>query len=343
MQQSAVTFCVQRLASLKLTLAVLVLLGAGILYSYSHDAWRTEALVAPLALLSVNLLAAVATHPQFRRNSPLLMFHLALLAIVLLIAAGRMTYLKGRVELAEGEVFAGALLEVEQGPWHRSGLERFAFVNRGFAIDYAPGLRRGRTANRVDWQDAAGRRGSSVIGDHTPLVLEGYRFYTSPNKGFAPTFLWQGRGRAPLLGTVNLPSYPINEYNQAQEWQPPGSSTKVWVMLQFDETILDPAKPSEFRLPRDHRLVVRLGETRHELRPGDSLDLPDGRLIYQGLRSWMGYQVFYDWTTPWLLAACFLAAASLGWHYRRKFAARPWRAGEPEPVGTHAARADSCS
>jgi cytochrome c biogenesis protein len=333
------TTFLERLASLKLTLAALLLLGAGVLYSYSHDAWRTAALVAPLALLSANLLAAVATHPQFRRNLPLLVFHLALLALVLLIALGRMTYLKGRVELAEGEAFAGTLLEAERGPWHRGGLDRFTFVNRGFAIDYGPGLRRGRTVNRVDWQDAAGRRGSSVIGDHTPLVLEGYRFYTSPNKGFAPAFLWQRHGHEPLLGTVNLPSYPLRQFEQAMEWQPPGSAAKVWVMLQFDETILDPDKPSHFRLPKNHRLVVRVGQARHELRPGEGLDLPGGRLVYQGLRSWMGYQVFYDWTTPWLLAACFLAAASLGWHYWRKFAARPWH----EAAGTHAATAESCS
>jgi cytochrome c biogenesis protein len=178
-----------------------------------------------------------------------------------------------------------------------------------------------------------------VIGDHTPLVLEGYRFYTSPNKGFAPAFLWQRHGHEPLLGTVNLPSYPLRQFEQAMEWQPPGSAAKVWVMLQFDETILDPDKPSHFRLPKNHRLVVRVGQARHELRPGEGLDLPGGRLVYQGLRSWMGYQVFYDWTTPWLLAACFLAAASLGWHYWRKFAARPWH----EAAGTHAATAESCS
>jgi hypothetical protein len=40
----------------------------------------------------------------------------------------------------------------------------------------------------------------------------------------------------------------------------------------------------------------------------------------------MGYTVFSDWTMPWLIAACILAVASLGWHFGRRFAATPWDA-----------------
>jgi len=70
-----------------------------------------------------------------------------------------------------------------------------------------------------------------------------------------------------------------------------------------------------------------LGATRvafQELRPGDGVDLPEGRLDYQGVRAWMGYTVFYDWTIPWLLAAALGAVGALGWHFWRKFAGRPW-------------------
>ena len=42
---------------------------------------------------------------------------------------------------------------------------------------------------------------------------------------------------------------------------------------------------------------------------------PGGRLVYEGLRTCMGYRVAYDPSLPWLLAASLLAAIALAWHY----------------------------
>lgn len=314
------------LGSLKLTLLVLVALGAGIVVAYRSETKTIWPLVLPLVLCALNLLAAIASNAVFRRQLPLLMFHLALLSIILLVATGRMIYLKGQLELVEGQEFDGVLSKEESGPWHRNGLAQVRFANAGFTIDYAPGVRRGATQNKVRYQDANGLSREAVIGDNTPMVLNGYRFYTSFNKGFAPVFLWYpaATSSTPLLGTVNLPAYPIHEYRQALDWVLPGTQIQAWTMLQFDEVILDPEKPSVFRLPEKHRLVMRIGERRWELSPGQSIMLPEGRLQYQELRSWMGYTVFSDWTIPWLLSASLLAVASLGWHFWRKFAARPW-------------------
>ena len=317
----------ERLASLKLTPVFLALLGVSILSAYRQEGRTTWMVAVPLALLALNLVAAVATNGVFRRQSALLVFHLALIALLLLLAAGRLTYLKGHAELTDGEEFDGRLTSVEAGPWHSGRLDRVRFASEGFRIEYAPGVKRGPTRNAVRYVDEDGAAQQGVIGDNEALILHGYRFYTSPNKGFAPIFLWRpAAGGGALLGSVHLPSYPINEYRQSLEWQPPGSRSRVWVMLQFDEVILDPQASSEFRLPSRHTLVVRVGEQRHELRPGDSLTLPDGILTYEGLRAWMGYNVFYDWTIPWLFAASFMAVASLAWHFWRKFAAKPWDA-----------------
>lgn len=313
------------LASLKLTLAALVLLGAGIVYAYIGEERGNLTLVLPLALLSLNLIAAVATHPAFRKWNALLVFHLALIALVLLVTIGRLTYLRGTVELATGEEFAGHLLETDAGIWHPwKSLEKVRFVNHGFTIGYAPELLRDRTRNKVSYLNDDGSEHAMEIGDQTPLVLAGYRFYTTPNKGFAPTFLWRPAGGEPMLGTVHLPSYPIHEYRQAREWQLPGTGIQVWTMLQFDEIILDPKAPSEFRLPKEHKVIVRIGAKRYELQPGQAIDLPEGRLVYDGLRSWMGYSVFYDWTIHWLLAASAVLIGALGWHFWRKFSAKPW-------------------
>ncbi|MGB5081960.1 MAG: cytochrome c biogenesis protein ResB [Burkholderiales bacterium] len=312
-----------RLASPRLTLVALALLAGGVLAAYRSEAHSDWLLVAPLALCAVNLACAVLTNAVFRRQTALLVFHLALIAIVLLAAAGRLTYLKGRVELSTGEAFTGELSEVTRGPWHPWRLDRVAFANRGFDIHYNPRLKRDRTRNTVSWADESGPR-EAVIGDTDPLVLRGYRFYTSPNKGFAPLFTWVPLRGAPSRGTVHLPSYPMHEYRQAQEWTPPGADAPLWIMLQFDEVLIDPERPSEFRLPSRHTLVVRAGTERAALAPGARIALPQGTLVYEGLTTWMGYAVFFDPTLPWLLAACLLAAASLAWHFWRKFAAEPW-------------------
>jgi cytochrome c biogenesis protein len=313
------------LASLRLTLVALLLLVAAVVYTVVMPGRITWVLALPLGMLAFNLGAAVATHPAFRRHTALLAFHLALIALVLLVGAGRLTYLKGQLELSQGEWFDGELTQAEAGPWHPWRLHQVRFVNDGFRIDYAPGVRRGPTANAVRWIDAQGRQGGGSIGDHHPLVLAGYRFYTTFNKGFAPVFVWHdARGGVPVRGTIHLPAWPLHEYRQALDWTPPGSDLRVWTMLQIDEPLLDAQRAFQFRVPERHRLVVRVGEERRELAPGERWTLPQGTLVYERLTTWMGYAVFYDWTMPWLLAAAGVAVASLALHFWKKYAARSW-------------------
>lgn len=314
------------LASLRLTVALLTIFAGGILAALWRG-WAFAPLVAVcLAALALNLLAAVLTRPQFRRQLPLLLFHLALLAILLLVALGRLTYLKGQAEVLEGEAFDGQLIRADAGIWHPWGLEQLSFVNHGFSVAYAPGLKRQETRNLVSWVDAAGRETNAVIGDDKPLVLAGYRFYTTWNKGFALVFEWQPNGREPLLGSVHLPSYPLNALKQAQQWRLPGLPEPLWAMLQFEGELIPQDREGNFRLPDDHRVVVRYGEARWEIAPGSdgAIELPGGRLRYAGLRTWMGYMVTWDATIPWLLGASALAALALAWHFWLQFARRPW-------------------
>lgn len=313
-----------KLASLKLTAVAIAWLVLAVAYSFHTGAAATWSLAAPLGLLALNLGAAIASNPVFRRQSSLLAFHLALLALIALVALGRLTYLKGTLELSEGETFAGALIESEAGPLHRWRLDHAAFTNAGFEIDYAPGMRRGDTRNRVRWQDDQGAEHESVIGDQTPLILEGYRFYTTPNKGFAPVFLWQPGTGAPRRGTVHLPPYPVFQFGQALEWNLPDGGETLRISLEFDEVLIDFEKSSRFRLPADHVLQVETAGKKLPLRPGGTIEISGGALRYEGLTTWMGYTVFYDWTLPWLLASALLAVACLAWHYRAKFAAQPW-------------------
>jgi cytochrome c biogenesis protein len=150
------------------------------------------------------------------------------------------------------------------------------------------------------------------------LVIDGHRIYTSPNKGFAPLLRWLPTLGEPVLGAVHLPSFPVHELRQSREWPLP-DGREAWVMLQFDQTLIDPAKTSSFRLPDEHRLIVRIGSQRASLAPGERLTLDGGTLVYEGLHTWMGYRVTYDPTLPWLLAASLLASLALAAHYVRKF------------------------
>ena len=313
------------LASLKLTLVGLVLLGAASMAVYKLEHNAAPWLAAPLLLLGLNLMAAVATNGVFRRNTPLLVFHLALITIVLLAAAGRLTYLKGGAEVTEGEAFVG-LKDSEAGPLHRWRIDRVHFINEGMEIDYTPGPVRVSTVSRVRWLDAQGIERRGEARDNTPLVQHGYHFNVTANKGFAPVLLWQPTLGAAVAGAVHLPSYPTKAEAQTATWRPGTVKDDIWLMLPINETLIPADKASRFRLPTDQTLVVRQGEGRWELRPGERVQLPEGVLEYLELRTWMGYQVYYDWTVPWLLAASVVAVLSLGWYFWRKFASAPWDA-----------------
>ncbi|WP_420476987.1 cytochrome c biogenesis protein ResB [Noviherbaspirillum sp. ST9] len=311
------------LASLKFTPVGLVLLGIASVAVYKFDHGATPWLALPLFLLAINLIAAVATNGVFRKQMPLLVFHLALIVLVILAAVGRLTYLKGNAEITEGAVFSG-LKDVDAGPLHQGRIEDVAFINEGFDIEYMAGPILDRIANRVRWRDASGAERVAEIGHNMPLTLHGYRIYPTSNKGFAPVFAWRPASGNPMLAAVHLPSYPANASGQALAWRPAGAAEELWVMLDIAETLIAEDKPSHLRLPANQKIVLRQGQERTEMQPGDTITLPDGQLEYQGLRTWMGYRFYYDWTIPWMLAACAVGVLSLSWHFWRKFAATPW-------------------
>jgi hypothetical protein len=313
------------LASLKFTPVGLVFLGVAsvAVYQFNHSA--TPWLAGPLLLLALNLIAAVATNGVFRKNTPLLVFHLALIGIVLLAAAGRLTYLNGAAEVTEGAAFSG-LKQSEAGPLHPWRIERVRFINESMEIDYTPGPVRVSTVTRLRWLDERGIEHVGEAHDNNPLVLFGYHFNVTANKGFAPVLLWQPTVGEAVLGAVHLPSYPAQADSQAASWRPDADKEDIWLMLPFKENLIPADRASRFRLPDDRKLVVRQRDTRWELQPGERATLPGGVLEYRELRTWMGYQVYYDWTVPWLLAASVVAVLSLAWYFWRKYAARPWDA-----------------
>ncbi|HEY3326500.1 MAG TPA: hypothetical protein VGK14_04950 [Novimethylophilus sp.] len=307
------------LASPRLTVSFFVLMAAGALLTVHGDADPTLAMLPPFALLALNLAAAIATNVRFRADLPLLFFHLALLALVALLAVARLTYFDGATILTSGTAFEGNLVRDQRGPLHGDAVRSLHFGNEGFTENFPERGKFHATYNRVRWWDEEGKSRFAEIGDDRPLVLDGYRIYATSRRGFSPLFYWQPATGAAGYGTVQLPDSDSAGLGPTTEWPLP-NGPKVWVMLELD------APSAQLRVGQRadlgaqkmrHHLVLRVGERRLELRPGESVDVDGGRLTYVRLASWMGYRIVYDPTEPWLVATVIVGIVSLLWFYAR--------------------------
>jgi hypothetical protein len=303
------------LASTRLTTAGCVLLGLGVAAAQAWPAAAYWLIAAPLGLLAVNLAFAMCLHPRLRRGG-LGLFHACLLACLLLAAWSRLTHFDGHVFIADGQEFDAAAVNTDaRGPWHGDGLQRIAFRQGSFSVNYAPGVKRRQTLSRVE---VAGDRQWREIGDDTPLVLDGYRFYTTYNKGFAPVLTWTATDGAPVTGAVMLPSYPLNDFQQVHHWTAPGGA--VW-SFALRAPPLEEDKAWTLAPDRmDALLVAEIAGQRHELRPGEEVRTSAGVLRYEWLAGWMGYRIFYDMTMMPLLWISLLGVAGLAWHLWKRVA-----------------------
>ena len=314
------------LGSLKLTFALLVVVTGGIVAGYVGGLDARPLLTGALALLVLNLLGAITTHPRFRRQSALLAFHLCLLAAMLLVAAGDLLRLEGRLELANGQAFAPELVQItHRGVWHpEAALEAVAFRQGRFTVDYAPGLVRRTMRSWVDLGPDGVQPSRAVVGSTQPLVQEGFRFYATSNKGLAALVTWVAdRGEAET-GTVHFPSWPLNDWNQVNAWtSPDGDALVLELTPDLHVSAGEAFTFDSDRVPAVAELRVRHAQVTAVMLPGQSLRLPGGRLLFHGLTTWMGYRVTYDPTLPWLLATGIVGALALGGHFLGSLAPVP--------------------
>ncbi len=313
------------LASLRLTLACLVLAAAIVLVAELADSNVGWAVAVPFGFLCLNLLAALLATPKLRRQGGLLVFHLSLALLALLVAADRLMSLNGHVEVTEGTAFDPGLVEAQAGPLHPWALDSVRFTQAEFVIDYAPAVKRRETFSNVRVWQGPGRWRDLVIGDDRPLIAGNYRFYTSFNKGFAPVLTYvDERGKA-HSGAVHLPSYPLNYFKQGNDWPIPASKRSVKLWLHLPEPVFDETASWHFRKPENATLILIDGQMRYELRPGETIPIGRGSLRYEALRSWMGYTISYNPLIPWMLATAAVGLACLGWHVGRRFQRTPWQ------------------
>lgn len=315
---------IARLASPRLTVAFFLLAAAGALATAHKLDDATSLMALPFALLGLNLGAAVVAHPRFRADLPLLVFHLALLALVLFFVFGRLTYFDGQTLLTRGVAFDGNFDSENRGPLHGEAHRKLSFVNDGF-VDHGPQGRYTNTTNRVRWRDpATGSILSAEISGDRPLALSGYRIYPTEFRGFSPRLSWRPASGAAENGIIPLPPLTAGqeEFPRGVAWRT-ADGRELWaqVVTPVPSTELQ-RRPNLGTDGLDHVLVIRQGDSRQELRPGQSAAMEGGTLSYLALDSWIGYRIVRDPTEPWLAAAILVAVMSLVWFYQRRLTRR---------------------
>ena len=315
---------VTMLASRRLTVLFFLLTGGTSLAVALEKMPATELMLAPFLLLVANIGAAIFSSARFRADLPLLLFHLCLVALVMLIGLARLVYMEGAATLSAGTAFEGELQLVQHGILHPGRVQDLRFANDGFNEQF---FRRGTyraTYNRVRWMDGDGQWHQAEIGDDRPLILHGYRIYTTSNRGFAPLFHWlpaEGKDASEgVYGTVQLDDNPQETLAPSMKWELPGG-IPARAILNIKKAEAPSPRQEEadrYTAELEHTLTLTIGDARHELKPGAQVVLPAGTLTYVRLESWMGYQISYDPTQPWIMGTILVGIASLIWFYWRR-------------------------
>lgn len=326
----------RNLASLKLTLAGMIMVAVTALATYKQGGLSTDWLVIPITVLAINLLAAIVTNKIFRRQRGLMIFHLGLLAAMLLAGAGLLTRFDGHVELVEGQTFDALAVEtIHRGIWHPRQLDKLEFTQDLIEVDFAPGLIRRSTRSHVVRAGSNDTITSIQFGDRQAITMNGYRFITTFNKGLAVLMTYRAQGADPIIGTVNFPSYPLLEWKQLNEWTTPDGKT-----LQL-ELVPQPIERESAWTMHSQDLDFTVQVHGHELpltvlRAGDSIEIGGASLTIEALRLWMGYRIDYNPILPWLFTAAIVAILGLALHFLGSFApARMPRSAQPVHEGAN--------
>ncbi|MFN0318491.1 MAG: hypothetical protein ACKVQA_25990 [Burkholderiales bacterium] len=317
------------LASLKLAFAAMLLLAAVVLASHFEESVSRAWMAVPLAVLAVNLLAALLCNPRLRGQPGLALFHIALLLLCVLAGVETMTRLHGRIELAEGQTFSVQDIHVEEkGPWHPGGLHHLAFTQGPIDVEFAPGLVRQRARSQVRIGIEEPANGDEELTDDKALELGGYRFSVTPNKGFAAVLEWRGEDGGEFAGAVHLPSFPAREWKQEQRWTTPGGEHVVIALVLAKRPPRERAWMLRSQLG-GASIEIRTANISVKLQPGEAVKLRRGTLRLREIALWMGYRVDYQSLLPWMLWIALLGLCGLAWYVMGRF----WRTNDAKSEG----------
>jgi cytochrome c biogenesis protein len=291
---------------------------------------------------------AISAEKGYSREAGNLVFHVALLAALVLIAAGRLYSYQGSVVKTEGSGFCNNLLSYDSfraGRWIDQGnLTNFCIDDlNSFTASYrADGSPAQFKADVTYSEGLNGAPKHDVITVNHPLRLLGDRVYLI-NHGFSPTVTIKRPGKAPITDTEPfLPADPaytsegvfvLNAVGAdgkpadlglqglfAPTPQDNGFGVIRSVSPQVDKPVLallaftGDSQTSQ-GLPKsvytlDTTRMTRVGAK--NLAVGQTLTLPDGTTItFDGYRQWAALQVSHDPTQVALLIAAVLMVLGL--------------------------------
>ena len=319
------------MASLRLTMVGLIALVINCVAISQSPGASIPWLVLPLSLLAVNLLAALIVRHAFRHQAALLLFHVGLLVVLILVAAGVLIRFDGSVEVVEGSAFDATGVTARGMGWlHPNGLERVHFTQGPLEVNYLSGLRRDTTHSRVVLERRDGTETERIVGDRQGFTSNGYRFTTTFNKGYSVVVVWRGSDGREGLGAVNFPSYPKFDWKQTNDWTTPSGET-----LTFELRLAERVPEAGPWILSSRDVVYEVGissatQSERTIAPGQSIAVNGGEITPVDLRLWMGYRIDYNPLLPWLLTAAFLSLGALAVHMAQKF--RAPRAAESVPI-----------
>ena len=295
------------LSGLPLTLIGLITFLAGILPVVTGYVSATNGLALGYVLLVVNLVFAILVREKIKSSPFLLLFHIALLLMLLAIGFSRLTYFKGWVEISPNMPITEPTGVISKGPWHPNAFKNTRVTLAGFSARYAADGRYQATDSLL----LVGAKEKRVfVSDAKTANILGYQFTRSFNIGFALSFVWMANDGTLVQGLSHFPSMTAYPETQGLELDLPLLQKPLWVGLDVQSDRLSYFSP-EFRVPKAYRFELMASNGRHDVRVGETVDLPEGAIKIMALVPWVGYELYYDPSIYFLLFSALIGVFAL--------------------------------
>jgi len=280
----------------------------------------TVSLAPGLSVLFVNLTLAILVREKIHHNLPLLIFHIALLLIILSVSVSRLTYFKGWAIVSEGEILQQPTGIINEGPWHKNRLTDSTIRQLEFEAYFDEN---GRRLDTESWMQLSGYEDPILVSNKETANVGGYQITISNNLGYSVDLSWIPERGDLVSGLLQLPSQISQPETQAVRLDLPGVSETIWIGLEVDSNRKSFFYPS-FSVPKEYHFIVDINGEEYQLKPGNSINIVGGTLSINTLVPWIGYEMYYDPAIYFLLIASIVAVLSLGYFLNQRLAENHW-------------------
>ena len=293
----------------------------------------------------------ISAERGYLRESGNLLFHLALLGLLVSVALGQMLHYRAQVLVVQGTGFANSVIHFnsfEHGAWFApDSLDPFTITLDNFESNFTQDAQARRFVASVTVQEPAQDPYPATIRVNHPLNLNGVKVYLQGN-GYAPQItVRDGAGEVSFAGTV--PFIPEDSvYTSRGVIKVPDVSTGPQIGLQGyflpSAVIDDTGAYSLYPQPLNPLLILTVytGDLGLDngipqnvyqldtskmtqateasgvpvtllLAPGQTVDLPDGlgTITFEQLHRYAGFDLRYDPMLHWILLSAVFAVLGL--------------------------------